>query len=263
MRRPALATLALGLLALLFGWETRQALQATPGGRDNAAPVGAWQPGVTALDPEPPPDPTPVVSAIASRPLFRQDRQPFREEAAGASARNHEAELSRYTLLGVLGFGEAPYGVVVGKGGNKGERWEVKKGDSLQGFTVEEVGMDGLRLTADGREFLLPLYAGAPTATGGAVRTGTTRRDAAQATSWPRAAAPAAAEGAHPAPASGFAPAASPVAAPPRMGAPQASPLAGRLRRTPTVPTAPGVSPAPMPSGTYPVVAPRYTPGNR
>ena len=107
------------------------------------------------------------------------------------SVRNYEAELSRYTLLGVLDIGDAPYGVVVGKGGTKGERWEVKRGDSLQGFTVKEVGVDGLRLTADGREFLLPLYAGAPTAAGGAVRTETTRRDAAQATPAPRSAAPA------------------------------------------------------------------------
>ena len=182
MRRPALATLTLALLALFFGWETRQALRATTGGKDNAAmaPVNAWQPGVSAPDPEPGPDPRVPASAVAARPLFRPDRQPFREQVAGGSGRNYEAELSRYTLLGVLGFGDAPYGVVVGKGGNKEERWEVKRGDSLQGFAVKEVEMDGLRLTADGKEFLLPLYAGPPTAVGSAVRTGTNRRDAAQ-----------------------------------------------------------------------------------
>lgn len=195
MRRPALlATLALVLLALLFGWETRQALRTTPGGQDNVAtvPAGSWQPGVSAPDPPSPPDPTPAAAAVAARPLFRPDRQPFREQ--GASGRNFEAELSRYTLLGVLGLGDAPFGVVVGKGGNKGERWEVRKGDSFQGYTVKEIGMEGLKLTADGREFLLPLYAGAPTAARGAVRTGTTRRDAAQPapSSAPRAAAPAA-----------------------------------------------------------------------
>jgi hypothetical protein len=103
------------------------------------------------------------VAAVAARPIFRPDRQPFREQGSGASGRNYESELSRYTLLGVLGFGDAPVGVVVGKAGNKGERWEVRKGDPLPGFTVEEVGMEGLRLTADGREFLLPLYAGPPT----------------------------------------------------------------------------------------------------
>jgi hypothetical protein len=164
VRRPILATLALSLVALLLGWETRQALRATAGRQDNvaAATAGAWQPGVYALDPQPPRDPMPTAAAVAARPLFRPDRQPFREQ--GASVRNYEAELSRYTLLGVLGFGEAPFGVVVGKAGTKGERWEVKTGDLLQGFTVKEVGMEGLRLTADGKEFLLPLYAGAPTA---------------------------------------------------------------------------------------------------
>ena len=262
MRRQTFATLAILLLALLFGWETRQALRATPGGPDNAATAtaGVWRPGISAPDPPPPPDPTPAATAISSRPLFRQDRQPFREDAA--SARNIEAELARYTLLGVLDLGDAPYGVVVGKGGSKGERWEVKSGDSLQGFTVKEVGVDGLRLTADGREFLLPLYAGAPTAAGGAVRTETTRRDAAQSTSAPRAGAPASASGAPPASGSG-APPASRAGAAPAPAAPSASPLASRLRRAPTVPTAPGVSPAPASSGTSPVVAPRYPPVSR
>ena len=200
MRRPVLAAIALSLLALLFGWETRQALQATPGKQDNSAmvPAGAWQPGVSAPDPQSPPDPTPAAAAVTARPLFRPDRQPFRGDGSGVSGRNYETELSRYTLIGVLAFGDAPVGVVVekagnvvGKAGTKGERWEVRKGDPLAGFKVEEVGMEGLRLTADGREFLLPLYAGPPTAATGAVRTETTRRDASQPTAAPGSAAPA------------------------------------------------------------------------
>jgi|GEM_PF-1207288 len=263
MRRPALATLALALLALFFGWETLQALRATPGGQDNAVPAGAWQPGVDVLDPQPASDPTPVVSAIAARPLFRQDRKPFQEGAAGAAAQNVEAQLSRYTLLGVLGFGDAPYGVVVGKGGNKGERWEVKKGDSFQEFTVKEVGEDGLRLMVDGREFLLPLYAGAPTATGGALRTETTGRAAAHATPAARAAAPGSRSGAAPGSVSGASSASAPGAAPPRPGAPHASPLASRLRRNPTVPMVPGISRSPLPYGAPPAVAPGSIPGSR
>jgi len=181
VRRPALATLALSLLALLFGWETRQALRTAPGGRDTAvAAAGAWQPGLPTPDPQPAPDPGPIVSAITARPLFRQDRQPFRDQAATASVRNYEAELSRYSLLGVLRLGEEPVGIVTGKTGNKTDRWELKVGDALPGFTVKEVGIDGLRLTADGQEFLLPLYAGAPTAVGGALRTETTRRNVTQ-----------------------------------------------------------------------------------
>jgi hypothetical protein len=194
------------LLAILFGWETRLALQEAPGGHDNAvtATAGPWQPGLSTPDPQSPPDPTSAASTVAARPLFRPDRQPFREQAASqVAARNYEAELSRFTLLGVLGLGEEPVGVVTGKTGNKTDRWELKAGDGLPGFTVKEVGMEGLRLTADGREFLLPLYAGAPTAVGGAVRTEAIRRNAAQPTAAPSSPAFArpAASGAPPGPA--------------------------------------------------------------
>jgi hypothetical protein len=247
MRRPAIAALALFLLAFFFGWETLQALRAAPGGQDNAATPAAWQHGAAAPDPPSPPDPMPAAGAVTARPLFRPDRQPFREQAAGASARNYEAELSRYSLLGVLGFGDAPYGVVVGKGGSKGERWEVKVGDALPGFTVKEVGVEGLSLAADGREFLLPLYAGAPPAAGSAVRTETTRRNAPPPASAPQAAAPA--------PAS--------VAPPPVSGRPLPSPLSNRMRRVPSTSAAPGVSPVPSPPDTPPAVAPRYIPGRR
>jgi len=221
VRRPALATLALSLLALLFGWETRQALLGTPGGQDNAAtaPIGGWRPGVSAPDPQPPPDPSPVAAAIAARPLFRADRQPFREQAASqVAARNYETELSRFTLLGVFGFGEGPVGVVTAKTGNKTDRWELKAGDALAGFTVKEIGMDGLRLTADGREFLLPLYAGGPTAAGGALRTEVTRAapaGPAAAPGSPASAKPAVSAGAAPGPAASPVPA--PAAAQPRI----------------------------------------------
>ena len=236
MRRPALAILALSLLALLFGWETLQAFRATPGGQDIAAtaPAGVWQPGVAAPDPQPPPDPTPAAAAVSARPLFRPDRQPFREQGPGA-ARNYETELSRYTLIGVLGFGDAPVGVVVGKAGNKGERWELKAGDPLPGFTVKEVGMEGLQLTADGKEFLLPLYAGPPTAAGGALRTDVPRRDAAS----PKAGSPT----------------------PPAVPSPPMVPARGTVARQP-VPAAPAPPPVPVP-GTSPAVAPRYIPGRR
>jgi hypothetical protein len=133
-----------------------------------------------------------VVAAVVARPLFRPDRLPFREQSASAApARNYDAELSRFTLLGVLGFGEEPVGVVTGKTGNKTDRWEVKAGDALPGFTVREVGMEGLRLISDGREFLLPLYAGAPTVAAGALRTETPRRDAAAPSPAPGSAVPA------------------------------------------------------------------------
>jgi hypothetical protein len=210
VKQPVLATLALFVLAILFGWEARQALRATPGGQENAAtpPAGSWQPGVSAPDPQPPPDPTPAAAAVTARPLFRADRQPFREQAASpVAARNYDSELSRFTLLGVFGFGGEPVGVVTAKTGNKTDRWELKAGDALSGFTVKEVGVEGLMLTADGREFHLPLYAGPPTAAAGAVRTEGHRREAATPAPGSPTAAKPAAPGASPGPAASPAPA--------------------------------------------------------
>ena len=249
MRRPLLLALAFSLLALLFGLETRQALLGTPGGQDNAAMAGAWQPGVSAPDPQPPPDPTPAAGAVAARPLFRADRQPFREQVATPVAvRNYESELSRYTLLGVLGFGEGPVGVVTGKTGNKTDRWELKAGDALPGFTVKEVGMDGLRLMSDGREFLLPLFAGAPTAAGGAVRTEATRGNAT-----------------HPAAAPG-----SPVLAKPAVSAarPGAAAFPAPVPASPQPQTQEQIQPRPPPDYTPPYrpppgLSPRFAPGRR
>ena len=178
MRRPALATLALSLLALLFGWETRQALQAVPGGQDNAATptAGSWKPGVATNDPLAPPDPGPTVTAVTARPLFRPDRLPFREQAGSPiPMRNYEAELSRFTLLGVVSFGGELTGLVSSKSGARTERLELKAGESFPGFTVKEVRTDSLLVTADDLEFQLPLYAGAPTAAGGALRTEVTK----------------------------------------------------------------------------------------
>ena len=183
MKRPALVSLALFLLALFFGWETRQALLAVPGAPDNAAKATteSWRPGLPALDPEPPADPAPAAAAAAARPLFRPDRQPFREASTGVPARNYEAELSRFTLLGVLSFGGELRGVVSSRSGARTDRWELKAGEMLPGFTVKEVRTDSLLVTADGREFQLPLYAGSPTATGGALRTDVLKAAPAQA----------------------------------------------------------------------------------
>jgi hypothetical protein len=248
VRRPVLAAIALSLLALLFGWETRQALRATPGRHDNSAIAAGvvWRPGSPAPDPEFPPDPTPVAAAVTARPVFRPDRQPFREDGSGVSGRNHETELSRFTLIGVLSFGDAPFGVVVekagnvvGKAGTKGERWEVSKGDRLGGFKVKDVGMEGLRLTADGREFLLPLYAGPPTAATGALRTDASRRDAAQPTVAPGSAAPA------------------------RPGAPPASAAPARPAGFPPAGPATAVAPAPAQTIPPPPAGPRSSRGRR
>jgi hypothetical protein len=246
VKRPALLTLALLLLAAFFGWETRQALVSAPGGQGEAAGQrqDAWRPGAPAPDPAPHPDLGPTATAVAARPLFRPDRQPFREQSVSAApARNYDAELSRFTLLGVLDFGDGLKGVVVSKAGTRTDRWELRAGDTLPGFAVKEVRAEGLLLTADDRELTLPLYAGSPTASGSALRTDVPRRDAAG----PKADSP-------------------PAAAP----APSSVPTRGTAARPPvTSGSAPALT-APVPvhrpapaARPAPTVAPRYIPGRR
>jgi len=240
MRKPAVLVLALALLALFFGWETLQAWKGTRDAQDTVAslPQRVWQPGAAIPDPPPPADTTAAVSAIAGRPLFRQDRQPFREGAA-VPLRNYEAELSRFSLLGVFAFGNDRQGLVVSRSGSRTDRWELKEGDSFPGFTVKEVRTDSLLVTADGREFQLPLYAGPPTAAAGALRTETPRVDV------PRPAS-------SPAPVPAPAPRAT---APPASQPPQTRPAAA--------PPATATSPAPATQPQQPVFTPRYVPGRR
>ena len=173
MNRTALRTLVLAFLACVFGWKTYQAwtmpVLPTVGTRTgdpfSLRSSAAVPPGAVGED---------VRGALASvlgRPVFRPDRRPFRQDTPAASARNYELELSRYAVLGVLMMGEEQKALVVGKGVAKGERWEVGAGDELPGFTVKSVSPDGLVLTADGREFSLPLYARGPGAAGKTLRT--------------------------------------------------------------------------------------------
>jgi hypothetical protein len=218
MRKTALLTLLLAFAALFFGWETWQAWQGVRGAQYDGTPVsqGVWQPGPVSPDPTPPADLSAAVSAVTGRPLFRQDRQPFREASAGVPARNYEAELSRFTLLGVLSFGDELKGLVVNRSGARTDRWEVKAGESFPGFTVKEVRTDSLLVTADDREFQLPLYAGAPVATGGALRTDVSRSAPASATTAPAPPAPRAGQAAAASPASPARPQTPVPAAPPQ-----------------------------------------------
>jgi hypothetical protein len=164
MNRPRFLIPILAFAAIFFGWRAYEAwtrplgVAGTPPSDPAAVPIG-----VSQEEGLPPPDLSAPVASIVARPVFRPDRQPFREDAVKIPQRNYEAELSRFTLLGVLLLGKDRKGVVVGKGAaGRDDRWEVAPGDSLPGFGVKEVGTEGLTLTADGREFLLPLYAGGP-----------------------------------------------------------------------------------------------------
>jgi len=126
--------------------------------------------------------------------------------------------------------GDEKKAIVVSKGSGATDRWEVKAGDSLADFTVKEVGLDGLVLAADGREFTLPLYAGGPKSVGVAPL----RTEVAPAPSPAKPQPP---------------PAARPV------------PGSGRVQTPPALsPPSSGGPPSPIPRRTYPR---RYIPGTR
>jgi len=169
-------------------------------------------------------------STVVARPVFRPDRRPHQGDSGTAPLRNYEAELARYTVLGVLMAGDEKKAVVVGKGAGQDESMEVGAGDSFAGFTVKEVGLDGLILAADGREFTLPLYAGGPKSVGVAPL----RTEVAPAPSPAKPQPP---------------PAARPV------------PGSGRVQTPPALsPPSSGGQPSPIPRRTYPR---RYIPGTR
>jgi hypothetical protein len=169
VNRVALWILVSAVAAVFFGWQAFRAWTSPvlPG---MEAPAGETFPPPAASPPKVGPGKASSFgagfSSVVARPVFRPDRKPFQEGSADVPLRNYDAELAQYTVLGVLMAGDERKAIVVLKGAPRGERWEVGAGDSLAGFTVKEVGEDGLILTADDREFTLPLYAGGPKAVG-------------------------------------------------------------------------------------------------
>jgi len=169
VNRVALWILASAIAAVFFGLQAYRAWTGPvlPGAE---APVGEmFSPPAASPPGAVPGNASPFgagLSTVVARPVFRPDRRPQEGDSVTAPLRNYEAELARYTILGVLMAGDDKKAVVVATGGGPGERWEVGAGDSLAGFTVKEVGEDGLILTAEDREFTLPLYAGGPKAVG-------------------------------------------------------------------------------------------------
>ncbi len=170
MNRSALYFLMYVAAAVFFAWKTYRALtDPVLPGKEIGAGVVFTRPAVLDL-----PMPLPGnaqytgLSAILARPVFRPDRRPVPGAANGVPQRNYEAELARYTVLGVVMMGDDKKAVVVSNPPGNAGRWEVGIGDSLPGFTVKEITTDGIVLSADGRELMLPLYAGGPKSAGSA-----------------------------------------------------------------------------------------------
>jgi len=251
MSRAGFLIPALVLLGLFFGGEAYRAWTGPVAQTATAPPVaGAAAFGPSRSEAAPPADLSGLVTAIMARPLFRADRRPFQENAAVLAKRNYDAELSRFTLLGVLLLENEKKGVVVGKGGaGKEERWEVAPGDALPGFTVKEIGFNGMTLTADGREFLLPLYAGGPKGPAGQAPA----RTEVTAPRLPTAAAPSSPPGSGGAmrPATTSAPPRANVLSPP-AAAPSSFPRAGGAVYPATTAAPPPANVSPLPAGTPP-----------
>ncbi|HEY5996091.1 MAG TPA: hypothetical protein VIU29_03680 [Candidatus Deferrimicrobiaceae bacterium] len=165
------------VLAVAFlGWETYRARIEPPVDVNAGAPDGrAGADGVdNTAESAAAADLASAVSQITARPLLRPDRQPYKEMpfVTAAPQRNYEAEMGAFTVLGILPIDGREKAIVVGKGAKgSGERWELGEGDSLPGFVVKAIRPDGVSLAADGKEFLLPLYAGGPKASGSPLRT--------------------------------------------------------------------------------------------
>jgi general secretion pathway protein N len=255
MNRPGFLMPVLLLAALFFGWRSYEAWTG-PGGAvrlpPSSSPVAPI--GISPAEAPPAMDLSAPVLSIMARPLFRPDRRPFQETAVTVPARNYDQELSRFTLLGVLLLGDAKKAVITGKAPGRPERYEVGPGESLPGFEVKEIQQEGVLLMADGKEFLLPLYAGGPKVQGtGGLRTETR----------PPLAPPAS-------PSAGQArPQAAP--APPETGAAPAQAgtvggSTGRVQPPPAVaaPAQPGTSPPAVPGSPYRGRVRRtYVPGQR
>lgn len=252
MSRHASLALLFALLALFFGWKCYEAWNAPLPVPAAPARAQAARPAVQGAAPPAAPDLGTLVTAVAVRPLFRPDRAPFRESAAAVPQRNYEAEIARFTVVGVVALDGPPKAIVTGQAagaGGRSERYEVGPGDSLPGFTVKEVRPEGVVVAADGREFTIPLFAGAPRAAA-RTETSTPRAAPGQAATGQQPAAPrtpaAAGAAAHapqpPAPAPSVP--AAPAPAPARMqrtipdpgGAPAAPLMNRRLRRPAYVP---------------------------
>jgi len=162
MRSPALPIIALCSICILFGWKAQKAWFSPPPAVDYAKnqsiDIGPNEPGSVPWR-----DLVGAVNVISSRSLFRPDRSFFGAGESGEDGKGGNQNLSRLSMIGLMTFGGGMKGIVIDTGNPQSERWEVQAGDSLLGFKVKEVRMDGIVLVTDGRQVMLPLYAGPPT----------------------------------------------------------------------------------------------------
>ena len=96
---------------------------------------------------------------IAARPLFNPDRVPDPEVSpAGAAGPVSSGpvlgDLSAYRVVGIAGDGVTNIALVLKSGG---ETLRLKKGDSMEGWIVVEVGANGVSISGGGRKQILTI----------------------------------------------------------------------------------------------------------
>ena len=108
-----------------------------------ATPVSAPAPALAPLPP------LTSFAAIVERPLF----SPSRRAPPGATGALGASIESRYRLIGIVATGPKKKAFVA----EGARRLEIAAGDTLDGWTVSEIGQDRVRLTSPAGEAALKL----------------------------------------------------------------------------------------------------------
>lgn len=108
-----------------------------------APPTSAATPTLAPLPP------LGIFAAIVERPLFSPSRRP----QPGAGAALGTSIESRYRLIGIVATGPKKKAFIV----EGARRFEIAEGDTLDGWTVTEIGQDRVRLTSPAGEAALKL----------------------------------------------------------------------------------------------------------
>jgi hypothetical protein len=108
-----------------------------------APPASASAPLVAPLPP------LASYAAIVERPLFSPSRRP----PPGAPAIQGPSIESRYRLVGIVATGPKRKAFVA----EGAQRREIAQGDTLDGYTVSEIGQDRVKLTSPSGEAVLKL----------------------------------------------------------------------------------------------------------
>ena len=152
LRLALLATLDLAALAFAIGAVVGSA-------ETEAEPKSQWRPPQLLAPPEERAGLSGDERATMSRPIFWRSRRappPSRNARKGDAAAQAATSVSGVTLGGVVKVGERARAFLAGPGGAEG-RW-LEQGESIEGWTVEEIGRFEVTITDGAQSSRLRLY---------------------------------------------------------------------------------------------------------